>query len=180
MEWASISAHSSQLSKSHTSSCQHDVKTHEYILFSATLIDGDPLSLSWSIGGEQSTLLGLTGLISKPQGLSGSHNKYESDSSPSRGDSFTHNGDVSSLQLDMFQHLYGLQPGDSGGNYDLGVVTEQARWSIQKSRAENPQCKCRLHLSAAETNFRSPQSSGDHSLVSSSLYVSALVERQLA
>ncbi|KAJ9091411.1 hypothetical protein QFC19_009121 [Naganishia cerealis] len=105
----------------------------------ATLIDGDPVSLTWSIGGEQSTLLGLTGLFSKPQGLSGSHNKYESDSSPTRGDSYTHNGDVDSLQLDMFQHLYAMQAGDSGGNYDLGVLTEQARWSIQKSRAENPQ-----------------------------------------
>ncbi|KAJ9094060.1 hypothetical protein QFC21_006161 [Naganishia friedmannii] len=103
----------------------------------ATLIDGDPASLTWSIGGEQSTLLGLTGLFSKPQGLSGSHNKYESDSSPTRGDYYTHNG-ASWLQLDMFQHLYGMQAGDSGGNYDLGVLTEQARWSIQKSRAENP------------------------------------------
>ena len=108
---------------------------------SATLIDGDPLSLTWSIGGEQSSLLSLTGLLKNPQGLSGSHNKYESDSSPTRGDSFTHGGDVDSLQLDMFQHLYGLQPGDSGGNYDLGVLTEQARWSIQKSRAENPNCE---------------------------------------
>lgn len=40
----------------------------------------------------------------------------------------------------MFQHLYSMQPGDSGGNYDLSVLTEQARWSIQKSRAENPNC----------------------------------------
>jgi hypothetical protein len=119
------------------------------------LIDGDPASLTWSIGGEQSTLLGLTGLLGKPQGLSGSHNKYESDSSPTRGDSYTHGGDVSSLQLDMFQHLYGLQPGDSGGNYDLGVLTEQARWSIQKSRAENPQCKIPPSTMEYATDFLS-------------------------
>lgn len=43
---------------------------------------------SYSIGGPAPTLLGglLDGLLSTPQGLSGSHNNYESDVSPTRGD----------------------------------------------------------------------------------------------
>lgn len=55
-----------------------------------TVFDGDPLSLTpgWSIGGPtQNQGSGLTsGLLSQPQGISGSHNKYETDSSPTRGD----------------------------------------------------------------------------------------------
>lgn len=48
--------------------------------------------LSWSIGGPTpkvalplNNVLGLTGT---PRGISGSHNKYETDTSPTRGDLF--------------------------------------------------------------------------------------------
>lgn len=56
-----------------------------------TVMDGNPLSIppGWSIGGppKNTGLLGnLLGLLSQPQGISGSHNKYETDSSPTRGD----------------------------------------------------------------------------------------------
>jgi hypothetical protein len=47
------------------------------------VIDGD--LISWSIGGPPPTT-SLTGLLAQPQGISGSHNKYESDVSPTRGD----------------------------------------------------------------------------------------------
>lgn len=41
----------------------------------------------WSIGGEPpGGLLDLIGLLGKPQGLLGSHNNYETDASPTRGD----------------------------------------------------------------------------------------------
>lgn len=57
-----------------------------------TVFDGNPLSLDpgYSIGGptaDSSNILGnLFGSVGAPQGLSGSHNKYEADTSPTRGD----------------------------------------------------------------------------------------------
>jgi hypothetical protein len=42
---------------------------------------------SWSIGGPpKSSLLSFIGLLGTPQGISGSHNKYEADVSPTRPD----------------------------------------------------------------------------------------------
>jgi hypothetical protein len=43
---------------------------------------------SWSIGGPpSSSILGLSGgLLSPPKGISNSHNIYEGDASPTRGD----------------------------------------------------------------------------------------------
>ena len=49
------------------------------------VMDGD--LTSWSIGGPPpSSLVASVGLLGQPQGISGSHNKYESDASPTRGD----------------------------------------------------------------------------------------------
>ena len=48
------------------------------------IFDGD--LTSYSIGGPVNGLLNLGGLLGAPQGLSGSHNKYEGDVSPTRGD----------------------------------------------------------------------------------------------
>ncbi len=54
-----------------------------------TAFDGDPLSADpgYSIGGPATSqeILGL-GLLGSPSGLSGSHNNYEADTSPTRGD----------------------------------------------------------------------------------------------
>ena len=50
------------------------------------IFDGD--LTSYSIGGPVASLAGLGGLLGEPQGLSGSHNKYEGDVSPTRGDLF--------------------------------------------------------------------------------------------
>lgn len=49
------------------------------------VFDGD--LLKWSIGGPDPRvgLLGID-LLGTPQGISGSHNKYEGDASPTRGD----------------------------------------------------------------------------------------------
>jgi hypothetical protein len=42
---------------------------------------------SWSIGGPPDPgLLSSLGLLGSPQGISNSHNKYEGDASPTRGD----------------------------------------------------------------------------------------------
>ena len=53
------------------------------------IFDGD--LTSWSIGGPPpagllGSLLGSVGLLGTPQGISGSHNKYEADVSPTRPD----------------------------------------------------------------------------------------------
>ena len=48
------------------------------------IFDGD--LTSYSIGGPVFSLSNLGGLLGEPQGLSGSHNKYEGDVSPTRGD----------------------------------------------------------------------------------------------
>ncbi|KAG7575281.1 hypothetical protein FFLO_00445 [Filobasidium floriforme] len=104
----------------------------------ATVILGNPLSLSWSIGGQKAGL-NLLGLLSPPQGLSGSHNKYESDASPGRFDAFLNGGNPAELSVQNFENLYALQPGETGGNYDLGVLIDHSRRTIQESRANNPQ-----------------------------------------
>ena len=48
------------------------------------IFDGD--LTSYSIGGPVLSLTNLGGLLGAPQGLSGAHNKYEGDVSPTRGD----------------------------------------------------------------------------------------------
>lgn len=53
----------------------------------ATLVDGDPIAQTWSIGGAPPPLPGLP-IIGSGNGLSGSHNKYETDASPTRGGLF--------------------------------------------------------------------------------------------
>ena len=62
-----------------------------FLAIYGTVFDGNPLSLNpgFSIGGPtkaSQNILGGLGLLGTPSGLSGSHNKYESDVSPTRGD----------------------------------------------------------------------------------------------
>ena len=61
----------------------------QFLALYGTLFDGDAVSLDpgYSIGGPATSqeILGL-GLLGTPSGLSGSHNNYEADSSPTRGD----------------------------------------------------------------------------------------------
>jgi len=104
----------------------------------ATVIDGNPLELKWSIGGQRAGL-NLLGLLSPPQGLTGSHNKYESDASPGRFDAFLNGGNPAELSVQNFANLYALQSGETGGNYDLGVLIDHSRRRIRESRANNPQ-----------------------------------------
>lgn len=56
-----------------------------------TVFDGSPFSTTpgYSIGGptpDEQNILGGLGVIGTPEGLSGSHNKYETDTSPTRDD----------------------------------------------------------------------------------------------
>ncbi|KAJ9659345.1 hypothetical protein H2198_003221 [Neophaeococcomyces mojaviensis] len=75
-----------------------------------TVFDGNPLSTNpgYSIGGpsqySQNILNGL-GLIGTPTGLSGSHNKYESDVSATRGDLYVY-GNNYEVQRERFIEYY--------------------------------------------------------------------------
>lgn len=61
-----------------------------FLAIYGTLFDGNALSLNpgYSIGGPTvlDAILGSTSRLGTPTGLSGSHNNYEGDTSPTRGD----------------------------------------------------------------------------------------------
>ncbi|KAJ1307950.1 hypothetical protein OPQ81_002027 [Rhizoctonia solani] len=104
----------------------------------ATVFDGDPLALEWSIGGPPGGPV-LPPLLSAPQGLSGSHNKYEGDSSPTRSDAYMNNGDASTMNLGYFKQLYDLQPeGDPNANFGVDVITANRVTRYKTSVSENP------------------------------------------
>lgn len=65
--------------------------------------DGDPLALTWSIGGSYPGTLGLLGT---PEGISYSHNKYEGDSSATRSDAYLNDGDAYSVVMSKFEREY--------------------------------------------------------------------------
>lgn len=66
----------------------------------AVAIDGDLVSLAWSIGGPPPSLLGSA------QGISWSHNKYEGDTSIGRCDAYINGGDAHSLSTTRFTYAY--------------------------------------------------------------------------
>ncbi|KAG8786643.1 hypothetical protein FRC12_016428 [Ceratobasidium sp. 428] len=105
--------------------------------FLSAYANGNPLTLQWSIGGSPPGLY-LPPLLSAPKGLSGSHNKYEGDSSPGRGDAYLHNGDSSSLQIDNFKALYNLQPEGPSSNYNLDVLIQHRKQTLDFSIQNNP------------------------------------------
>ncbi|CZT46035.1 related to oxidase [Rhynchosporium secalis] len=110
-----------------------------------TIMDGNPLSLTpgWSIGGppsnpSQQNLLGnVLGLLGTPQGISGSHNKYETDASPTRGDLYQY-GNAYKLQVSQFQTLFDLQPDAATANYNMEVMAKERKITFERSIAENP------------------------------------------
>ncbi|PVH72679.1 Cloroperoxidase [Cadophora sp. DSE1049] len=99
-------------------------------------IDGD--GLTWSIGGpsKANSAIGLGGLLGIPQGLSGSHNKYESDASPGRGDLYLDGNDFT-LQMDQYQQLYDAGQAN-GDNYDLPLLTDFRSQRFDHSAQNNP------------------------------------------
>lgn len=97
------------------------------------VMDGD--LTSWSIGGPTSNLASITGLLGTPQGISGSHNKYEGDSSPTRGDLYEYGNDYE-LQVSQFQALWDL--GKADDSYDLSVLTTHRVNRFQQSIENNP------------------------------------------
>ncbi|KAF8699333.1 Peroxidase, family 2, partial [Rhizoctonia solani] len=106
-------------------------------LYPIAVYDGNPLTPDWSVGGSPGGLV-LPPLLSAPQGLSGSHNKYEGDASATRADAYMNNGDASSLNLTYFKQLYDLQPEGPGANFDYDVIIQHRASRRQDSVSTNP------------------------------------------
>jgi len=98
------------------------------------LIDGN--LESWSIGGPNAAVNSL-GLLTPPQGISGSHNKYESDASPSRPDLYEYGNDYKVI-VQQFQDMFDLQPNPATANYDLSVLTPFRAYRFNQSMNDNP------------------------------------------
>ena len=98
------------------------------------IFDGD--LTSYSIGGPVNGLLNLGGLLGAPQGLSGSHNKYEGDASPTRGDLYQTGNDYL-LQLAQFKELYALGQ-QNNDSIDLSVLTAYRNTRFTQSIDNNP------------------------------------------
>lgn len=106
------------------------------------IFDGNIVSLNpgYSIGGAtplNQNILGGLGLLGTPQGLSGSHNKYESDASAARGDLYTSGNDYK-LDINRFNALYALQNASAAPSYDLSVWNKHRANMFEKSKNENP------------------------------------------
>ncbi|KAF9026033.1 Cloroperoxidase [Hymenopellis radicata] len=102
----------------------------------ALVMDGDPLSLKWSIGGPPSSGGILSGILGSAKGLSGSHNKYESDSSPTRTDAYLNNGDATTVNNAQFLQLYNLDPDHA--NYDIDILKTFHSLRFDHSVQNNP------------------------------------------
>ncbi|KAN0106888.1 Cloroperoxidase [Hyaloscypha variabilis] len=98
------------------------------------VFDGD--LTSWSIGGPpSSSLLSSIGLLGTPQGISGSHNKYEADVSPTRPDLYEYGNDYKVI-LPQFEEMYAQPLGPNG--YDLTALTPFRASRFQQSIDNNP------------------------------------------
>ncbi|EME80568.1 uncharacterized protein MYCFIDRAFT_50025 [Pseudocercospora fijiensis CIRAD86] len=88
-------------------------------------IDGD--GTSWSIGGTPGAGIGGP-LSSQGHGISGSHNKYESDASPTRGDLYQSGDDYKTI-ASQFQELINVSPN--------GVVTLDSLTTHRSNRFDH-------------------------------------------
>ncbi len=100
----------------------------------AIIMDGDILAGTWSIGGPSKP--SLLGLLGGSEGISYSHNIYESDASFARADAYLNNGDAHSLNLTRFKTAY--ETGMSDDNYTLDLFAQLYANNTQLSTAENP------------------------------------------
>ncbi|CCG81135.1 Putative uncharacterized protein [Taphrina deformans PYCC 5710] len=102
----------------------------------SVLTDGNPLSTKWSIGGigDLGTMLPGQGT---GKGLTGSHNKYETDSSPMRGDLYQY-GNNYELQLSQFQRFYDYHRGEENPNYTFDDLLAWRKERFTDSVENNP------------------------------------------
>ncbi|GIZ46056.1 hypothetical protein CKM354_000919600 [Cercospora kikuchii] len=99
----------------------------------AIAISGDPITGRWSIGGGFNGALGLLG---RPTGIAGTHNRYEGDASIVRGDAYMHGGNVGFFEMHRWNRLYGLAASDGGLTHDK--VASQAYYTAEYSIRNNP------------------------------------------
>lgn len=98
----------------------------------AIAFDGDVATRQWSIGGPFPGK--VAGLINtNPEGISYSHNNYESDMSAGRFDAYLNNGDAHSLDLEKFTHLY-----ETGTEYTFASLQDQFAYNQNLSETTNP------------------------------------------
>lgn len=69
--------------------------------------------------------------------MSGSHNKYETDTSPTRGDLYQY-GDDYKLVMSQFETMFDLQPDAATANYDLSVMAKLRKITFERSIENNP------------------------------------------
>jgi hypothetical protein len=94
-------------------------------------LDGD--LLNWSMGGKPSlTQGGLTGVLGN--GLTGSHNKYEADASPTRPDLYQAGNNYKTV-TSQFQELIDYSP---GGVVTLDSLTEFRSHRFDTQKQTNP------------------------------------------
>ncbi|KAF2763409.1 Cloroperoxidase [Pseudovirgaria hyperparasitica] len=84
------------------------------------LLSGDIPTLTWSIGGAFPASLPL--LLGEPQGLLGTHNKYEGDASIVRGDAYLNNGNVGVFQKRSWDNL--MKTIGEGNDLTLDLVND--------------------------------------------------------
>jgi hypothetical protein len=106
-----------------------------FLAIYGAVFDGN--GAEWSIGGPTSNVASLLGLLGTPQGISGSHNKYEADVSPSRPDLYEYGNDYKFI-MPQFQQMFDLQPDAATANYDLSVLTPFRAARFQQSISQNP------------------------------------------
>ncbi|OKO97988.1 hypothetical protein PENSUB_9568 [Penicillium subrubescens] len=105
-----------------------------------TVWTGDPLSLDprFSIGGRDpgvNNLLGnLGGLLGEPQGLIGSHNFIEADSSNTRDDLYV-TGNNYALNMEKFMSWYNMSV---DGSFDMDLMAKRAKIRFEETIQTNP------------------------------------------
>lgn len=98
-----------------------------------TTTDGDPVTQKLSIGCDATSRTSVSPILTGSEpGLDG-HNHFEADTSLTRNDYFTHNGD----NFNMNGTLFGMMQDICQGNFDLDnlALYRYQRW--QQSQAEN-------------------------------------------
>ncbi|KAM0798671.1 hypothetical protein BDR22DRAFT_881597 [Usnea florida] len=112
----------------------------QFLAVYGTLFDGDAVSLDpgYSIGGPATSeeILGL-GLLGTPSGLSGSHNNYEADTSPTRGDLYVVGNDYL-LQVERFQEYYDALPENTPAPEQYTALFPFRQAQFNSSVATNP------------------------------------------
>ncbi|KAJ4465071.1 Chloroperoxidase [Lentinula aciculospora] len=106
----------------------------------STALDGDITTLSFSIGEGYLDSGSILSPVLSQNGLTGSHNNFEADVSPTRGDLFEY-GNNHDVQMIQFSQLYNLQSNisdPSQDNYDIPLLTSFRASRFQQSIENNP------------------------------------------